>query len=63
MGTTPSEPTDEELAEYVSSRLELIGPNFADSEVVAEAIEQHRDLWLRLYELDREFGPSLPNPS
>ncbi len=45
-------PTDLELAEYVRSRLERIGPSFAEPQMVEEALELTRDLWLRLYELD-----------
>ena len=59
------EPSETELARWVRARLAAIGPAFADPETVKETLAEHRELWLHLYEIEREFGPGadIANPS
>jgi len=59
---TRREPTADELARYVRQRLARLGSPWADPEVVAEALQANHDLWLRLYEIDAEFGPASEPP-
>ena len=53
---TPPEPSETELARWVQARLGQMGGSFLDPEVLADTLAEHRDLWLSLYEIDREFG-------
>jgi hypothetical protein len=54
----PSEPGDDVLAQYVQARLARIGAAFAERDAVEETLARNRDLWSRLYEIDREFDPA-----
>ena len=49
------DPHEHELAEYVRSQLRRLGPYFDEPEVVQEALEHARDLWVQLYELDHSL--------
>ena len=53
---TPPEPSETELARWMKTRLARMGASFLDPEILEEALVEHRDLWLKLYEIDREFG-------
>ena len=47
-----TDPAEKALADYVAARLERIGPQFAEPEIVHEALTLHRDLWPSLFEID-----------
>ena len=57
------QPFDAALWEYVRGNLARIGSSFAENDVVQEALTLHRDLWERLYELDRAEPEHLAEPS
>lgn len=38
-----------------------MGELFVEPEVVADTLAMYRELWVSLYEIDREFGPALDN--
>lgn len=42
-----------------------MGDRFAEPEVVADSLAMYRELWVSLYEIDREFDPAfdIANPS
>ena len=52
-----TEPTDSELVRYIMARFKQVGAMFAEPEAVAEALRFNRDLWVQLYDIDREFDP------
>ena len=59
-----TEPPDAVLADYIRSRLEQMGPAFADEELVQEALALERDLWASLYAVDQdERGERFFKPS
>ncbi|HVM17919.1 MAG TPA: hypothetical protein VM290_10085 [Gaiellaceae bacterium] len=55
------DPAEDELARYVRERLAGFGSPWAEPDIVDEALSANHDLWLRLYEIDLEFGPA-PDP-
>ncbi len=64
MPNAQHDPTEQELTEYVRYRLGQIGPAFAEPEYVDDAVVFQRDLWLLLYNIEREFGTGhFANPS
>ena len=44
-----SEPSDEELREFVASTLSDFDRLFQEPEVIDESIREHREMWLMLY--------------
>ena len=46
----PAEPSDEELVSFAESLLQNLSPQLRERHVLEEAIQQHRDTWLTLYE-------------
>jgi hypothetical protein len=49
-------PTDDELRAFIQSMLSNLDRRLREPEVIDEAIEQHRDVWERLYEASRGFS-------
>ena len=47
------EPSDEELLAFAESLLQNVGPHLRERHVVEDAIHQHRETWLTLYEAAR----------
>ena len=52
MSSTAPDPPETALAEFIRSRLERLGPQWAEPEVLQEALQDQRDLWIELYRLD-----------
>lgn len=64
MSNSQHDPTEQELTEYVRYRLRQIGSRFAEPDYVENAVMFQRDLWLLLYNIDREFPTGhFANPS
>jgi hypothetical protein len=55
---TSPEPSDSAFVRYVEARLKQMGAVFAEPEAVEETLSMNRDVWLRLYQIDREFDPA-----
>ena len=50
-----SAPTDDELRAYVESMLSNLDKHLREPEVIEEAVRDHRDMWLRLYQVGVRF--------
>ena len=57
MGT---EPSDDELREFVGSMLSNLDRLLRDPEIIDEAIRDQRETWVLLYRASLEFG--VPDP-
>lgn len=50
-----SAPTDDELQAFVASMLSNLDKQLREPEVIAEAVQDHRDMWMRLYQAGLGF--------
>ena len=48
-------PTDEQLRAFVNSMLSNLDKQLREPEVIEETIREHRDMWLKLYEVGLGF--------
>jgi hypothetical protein len=51
-------PTDDELRGFVESMLSNLDKQLREREVIDEAIRNHREMWIRLYEASSGFDVS-----
>ena len=56
------EPTDDELLEFVDLLLSNLDRELREPDVLAEAVNDRRDMWLMLYRVSREFEDGEPRP-
>lgn len=52
-----SEPSDEELREFVASMLSNLDKLLREPDVIDEAIRENREMWVMLYRASLGFGP------
>jgi hypothetical protein len=50
-----TEPSDDELREFVGSMLSNLDRLFQEPEVIDESIREHREMWLLLYRASLGF--------
>jgi hypothetical protein len=50
-----TEPSDEELRAFVDSMLSNLDRNFREPVVIDEAIREHREMWVMLYQASLGF--------
>lgn len=54
------EPSDDDLIEFAESLLQNLAPRLREREVLEEAIRQHRDTWVTLYEAAADLKRAKP---
>jgi hypothetical protein len=59
MAGSPTEPTMDELRAFAVRLLSDMRELVAEPDTLDEAIQEHRDLWLMLYRVDRGDGPNV----